>query len=486
MDSIVSYVEYFAGKVPDKTAVIAEDIPLSYGELWKKVRGFALYLSSFGYGKGARIVVKSNPALTFPIVCLACHLAGYTFVPVEKTMGPDGIKEVAAALSASMVICDEPVGAACDFTPLSDVTEISEGTFSESAVFEMPRPEDLCDVLFTTGTTGKSKGVRLTHRAVCAAVENTQALDRLTEKSVYLIAVPINHASGIRKLYASLMTGACAVIIDGFLNLRRFYGTLDTYGVTAILLPPSAVRVLLTVSAAQLGKYADQIEVIHSGAAAFPETDKETLIGMFPKTHLIFAYGSSEAGCSCGYEYSAYPGLTNCVGKANPRSHVFIVDDEGHPIESSKDKLGLIAVSGDTLMSGYYNAPELTEEVMRGGVLYTNDIGYIDGDGFIFMLGRKGDVINVGGLKIAPVEVENVVMRYPGIVECACFGVPDRITGSVPKLNVVLEDPDGFDMVGFRSYLAKNLEMFKIPKVVAAVDELPKTSNGKLDRKRLQ
>lgn len=486
MKPIVAYVKQFAEQMPDKTAVIAEDLRLSYAELWKEVRGFARYLQSFGFEKGSRIVVKSFPTLTFPVVCLACHLSGCTFVPIEKTMGPDGVKEVAAALSAVMVINDAPVGADCAFTDTAQVRAIAQAQFDDAAEFSMPEPDDFCDVLFTTGTTGKSKGVLLTHRAVAAAVGNTFSLDQLTDRSVYLIAVPINHASGIRKFYSTMMCGATTVIIDGFMNLRRFYGALDDYGVTALLLPPSAVRVLLTVSSAQLQKYADQIEVIHSGAAAFPETDKETLSRIFPRTHLIFAYGSSEAGCSCGYDYAAYPGMTNCVGKANPYSNVFIVDDERKPIESSPEHLGLIAVSGDTLMTRYYNAPELTAEVLENGVLYTNDIGYIDDRGFVFMLGRKGDVINVGGLKIAPVEVENIVMRYPGITECACFGIPDKLTGSAPKLNIVLDPELPFEMKDFRVYLQKNLELFKVPKAIAIVDELPKTANGKLDRKRLE
>lgn len=486
MKPIVAYVKQFAEQTPDKIAIIAEDVRLSYSDLWKEVCGFAWYLQSFGFNKGSCVVVKSFPTLTFPIICLACHLSGCLFVPIEKTMGPDGVKEVATALSAVMVISDAPVGAECEFIDTVQVRTIAQTQYNEDVNFSMPELDDYCDILFTTGTTGKSKGVLLTHRAVTAAVGNTLFLDQLTDKSVYLIAVPINHASGIRKFYSTMMCGSTTVIIDGFMNLRRFYGALDNYGVTALLLPPSAVRVLLTVSSAQLQKYTNQIEVIHSGAAAFPETDKETLSRIFSHSHLIFAYGSSEAGCSCGYDYAEHPGMTNCVGRANPYSNVFIVNDEHYPIESSPEKLGLIAVSGDTLMTCYHNAPELTSEVLENGVLYTNDIGYIDEKGFVFMLGRKGDVINVGGLKIAPVEVENIVMRYPGIIECACFGIPDKLTGLALKLNIVCNPEVQFEIQEFRVYLQKSLEMFKVPNVIAIVDELPKTANGKLNRKLLK
>lgn len=486
MDTIVAHLKKYAETSPEKIAVIAEDIQMSYGDLWKEVRGFASYLRSFGFDKTSRIVVKAFPSIGYAVSLFACHLAGYVFVPVEKAMGPGGVKDVAATLSASMLISDENVLDSCVFVDHADVRRIASENIDNNIDFELPTPDDLCDILFTTGTTGKSKGVVLSHRAVYAGADNNLFADELTESTVYLIASPINHASGIRRFYSCILCGGTSVLLDGFMNLKKYYQAINEYGVTALLLPPSAVRVLLAVSAKELEKYADQIELIHSGSAAMPETDKETLIRIFPNSRLVFSYGSSEAGCSCSYNYAKYPGLVNCVGVQNPHARVFIVDDDRKEINSSKDNLGLIAISGDNLMEGYYDAPELTAETLKDGVVYTNDIGYIDENGFIFMLARRGDVINVGGLKIAPIEVENVVMRYPGVVECACFGIPDKINGLVPKLNVVCDPNQPIDMVLFRSYLQKHLEFFKVPKAIDFVDELPKTANGKLDRKNLK
>jgi acyl-CoA synthetase (AMP-forming)/AMP-acid ligase II len=161
------------------------------------------------------------------------------------------------------------------------------------------------------------------------------------------------------------------------------------------------------------------------------------------------------------------------------------VDENRNPIKSSKENQGLIAISGGMVMQGYYNAPELTAEVLKDGVVYTNDIGYIDDEGYVYMLGRRGDVINIGGLKIAPTEVENVVLRYPDIADCACFAKEDRMGGVVPRLNVVMKKGCELDAAKLRAHMAEHLEAFKIPKQIVAVDELPKTSNGKLDRKRL-
>jgi len=243
---------------------------------------------------------------------------------------------------------------------------------------------------------------------------------------------------------------------------------------------------LLLLSAKELAKYSGQLHHIHTGSAAFPEADKERLCSLLPNTRLYFAYGSSEAGCVSMFDYSKHRGLISCVGKPNRNANIFIVDDDHKPIQSSKEHQGLIAISGPVVMQGYFNEPELTAGVLQDGVIYTNDMGYIDEEGFVYMLGRRGDVISIGGLKIAPTEVEDVVLRFPGIAECACFAVEDRMGGAVPKLNIVPEKGAEIDVKALREYMSKHLEAFKIPKLIATVDEIPKTANGKINRKVLK
>lgn len=493
MDSIVQALAEQAKRVPDRAAVIADDERMSYRELWEEVQGFAAFLREKGFPRGARVVVKSAPSLWFPVACLGIHLAGYVHVPLEKTIGPEGMAGIAQELEASFLIADldmdeslRKAGLAAACFPSARVREEARRTYREGLSFAFPEPEDPCDILFTTGTTGKSKGVIEPHRAVVAVAENVQYGAEIPEDNVYLIPAPINHASAIRKLYVSVLTGTTAVLLDGFTDVKRFFSCIEKYHVTSILMPPAAVRMMLLLAEKSLAKCAGQLHHIHTGSAAFPEADKEKLCQILPDTRLYFAYGSSEAGCVAMYDYSRNRGLISCVGKPNRNAHIFIVDEEGNSIESSKEHQGLIAISGPVLMAGYYHAPELTREVMRDGVVYTNDIGYIDEQGFVYVLGRRGDVISIGGLKIAPTEVENVVLRYPSVADCACFAVEDRMGGKVPRLNVVLRKGETLDAAALRAFMGQHLEAFKIPKTIQVVDELPRTANGKLDRKRLK
>ena len=492
MDSIVQALSIHAKETPDRIAVIADDEQITYGQLWKEVQGFAEFLRKQGFEKGSRITVKAAPSIWFAVSCFGIHLSGNVHVPMEKTIGPEGIINIADELSASMIVADTDLSDRISekegkykYISSANVRETAKEYYRDGLEFNFPTLDMTCDIMFTTGTTGKSKGVMESHRAVVAVSENVQYGAEIPKDNIYLVPAPINHASAIRKLYVSILTGTTVVLLDGFTDVKKFFNYVEKYKVTSILMPPAAVRMILLLAEKNLAKYSGQLHHIHTGSAAFPEADKDKLCEILPETRLYFAYGSSEAGCVSMYDYSKNRGLISCVGKPNKNANIFIVDENRNPIKSSKENQGLIAISGGMVMQGYYNAPELTAEVLKDGVVYTNDIGYIDDEGFVYMLGRRGDVINIGGLKIAPTEVENVVLRYPDIADCACFAKEDRMGGVVPRLNVVMKKGCELDAAKLRAHMAEHLEAFKIPKQIVAVDELPKTSNGKLDRKRL-
>ena len=486
MESIVSAVAKFAEERPERAAVIANDNQITYAELWKEIQGFAKYIKSFSFPAGSRIIVKSDSDIWFAVTCFAIQLTGNVHVPLEKSIGVKGLEDVASQLGAAMVISNTDIEG--DFVSVDSdrVREIGQENYEEGLSFDFPTKEMTCDILFTTGTTGKSKGVVISHRAVVAVSENVQYGAEIPDDNVYLVPAPINHASAIRKLYVSMLTGTTVVLLDGFKDIRKFYSYIEKYKVTSILMPPAAVRMLLVLSKKELAKYSGQLHHIHTGSAAFPEADKELLCSLLPETRLYFAYGSSEAGCVSMFDYSQHKGLISCVGKPNKNAHIFIVDDNRQEIKSSQANQGLIAIKGGMTMTEYFEEPELTKEVLVDGVVYTNDMGYIDENGFVYMLGRRGDVISIGGLKIAPTEVENIVLRFPGIAECACFAVEDRMGGCVPKLNIVEEKGADVDINELKKHMASYLEAFKVPKLVAKVEEIPKTSNGKIDRKVLK
>lgn len=164
-----------------------------------------------------------------------------------------------------------------------------------------------------------------------------------------------------------------------------------------------------------------------------------------------------------------------------PHSRVFFVDEAKNELNSSATNIGLLAVEGDATMKGYLKAPELTAEIKRDQIIYTKDMGYIDENGFVFILGRNDDIINVGGLKVSPLDVEAAALSDQGCADCICIGVNDEITGQALRLLVV--PGQTFDLKNLQKVLADQLEGYKIPKQIEIVDQIERTYNGKLNRK---
>lgn len=183
------------------------------------------------------------------------------------------------------------------------------------------------------------------------------------------------------------------------------------------------------------------------------------------------------------YDYNAYPGKTGCVGWPMPHSKILIVDEDRRPMASSPERMGTVACAGDTNMIRYVNEPELTAQVLADGIVYTNDMGYIDAEGFVYVVGRKDDVINVGGLKVAPTEVEAAALSLDGVEDCICVPMRHPISGHAPKLLLVMAEGAEFSPKAIAAELKKKLEAYKVPVRYELVQSVARTYNGKLDRK---
>ena len=175
-----------------------------------------------------------------------------------------------------------------------------------------------------------------------------------------------------------------------------------------------------------------------------------------------------------------------CIGRPAVNAQFIVVDEDRRPIESSRNNLGFLASRGAINMKEYFKAPELTAQATDGEYIYTKDLGYIDEDGYVYMLGRKDDVINFGGVKISPEEIESQVIKSEMVKDCACVPIDDPITGQAPKLFVVIEPDFEYDAKAFRAFLTRTLDANKQPKAVEVIDKIPRTFNGKIKRNELR
>ncbi len=283
-----------------------------------------------------------------------------------------------------------------------------------------------------------------------------------------------------------MVKGSTVLLLNGFKNLKLFFEDMRKYRVTSLYLPPAGVHYILTLAGKEFARFDEQLDFLYSSSAALPGGDKEKLIELLPHVRKFDAYGGSEVGAVVYIDYNAIRGDGTCVGKPNPGVEVFIVDEEYRPMKASRENPGIIAIRSNTVTAGYWNEPEITAATIRNGVIYMSDLGYINDEGYLFLVGRRDDVINVGGLKVAPTEVEDVALRYPDVQECACVPFEDKTIGRCVKMYIVLKEGCVLDAAALTEYLEKNLEQYKVPKFLEEIDEIPKTFNGKIDRKILK
>ena len=338
-----------------------------------------------------------------------------------------------------------------------------------------------CDILYTTGSTGKPKAVLLSDEGMIANGENLIDAMGFHHGLTFVICGPLDHFGPWSKMLPVFMTGGTLHILDGLKDLDALFDALrpstfaNVGAKSATFLVPSAIRMLLQFSCERLAKLADCIEFIETGAAPMATSDMQQLREVLPNTRLYNTYASTETGIVCTYPYHLTQSiLQGCVGPTMKHSEVAIGPD------------GEICVSGPILMAGYLNEDAVGNMQLEpvGKSFQTSDLGYLDSEGRLFLTGRSSEFINIGGLKLSPVEVEDAAMGFAGIIDCLCIPVSHPVMGQVPKLLIVLQEGVTLNKKEIARYLKEKLtETWKVPINYEVVEEIRKMPNGKKNRK---
>lgn len=336
----------------------------------------------------------------------------------------------------------------------------------------------ISDMLFTTGSTSKPKGVLLSFDAVLADAENLIEAHHYSSDLTFIICGPIHHFGAWSKVMPTLVSGGTLLLLKGLKDTEALFVALGSTPCTATFLVPSAIRMLMQLSPDRLASLAHNIDFIETGAAPIAACEMEQLRQLLPYTRLYNTYASTETGVVTTYPFhlpSAEPQgtttifsptcLEGCVGPAMRHTRLRLDAD------------GRIIVSGRMIMSDYLGAESpLHDEVV------TSDVGRLDEQGRLYIVGRVSDFINVGGLKVAPAEVEASALSLPWVKECVCIPHAHPLMGQVPEL-LVVADADAYDRKALIAHLRSQLESFKLPLLYRQVPEIAKLFNGKIDRK---
>lgn len=429
---IIDCLERHATASPDKLfATQSDGTSVTYGAFMADVRRRASVLSDEHRPHTAR-VMRTSQTISYLADYFACHLADVVAVPVEHDLPAEKLAEI------------------------------------ERMVADVTFPDEAADVLFTTGTTGAPKGVVLSHKALMADAENLAQTLGFHANLTFIINGPLNHFGSHSKVLPVVLTGGSLYVMEGMKRLDDFYCAIDHIeGHVATFLVPASIRMLVQFTADRLAANATRIEMIETGAAPITQADMRRMSELLPATRLFNTYAGSESGVVCTYNYNDGQCLQGCVGRPYPLSHIELRD-------------GVVVCSGDGLMMGYLGQ-DLTSPPSE---IVTSDLGRIDSEGRLFLIGRQSDIINVGGMKVSPVEVEDAAAAViEGLKDCICIGQKHAVMGQVPKLLVVMADGVALDKRAAARGLRARLESYKMPVDIEAVGSIARTYNGKLDRK---
>lgn len=484
--SIVEAVFHYASVQPKKLCLVDDKGQVTYQEYAEKIKKYADCFVKQGIQAKDAVVMEACQTIDFLAMELALQAIGAVFVPVENRCAAEKIRSFAERADAKAVItCKEAeydTLLSYTYDQLSELYEKAQGYEPE----KMPELGDISEILFSTGTTGKEKGIVIVHANNIALAENVMYGVEMEKDNVEMIPSPMNHSHGLRRYYANMYNGCTVVLLGSVMNMKRFIYNLDNYGVNSMDLVPTALSVVLKLSKNKLAEYQDRLRYIQFGAAPMMEADQKKICELLPNTRLYNFYGSTESGCICIYNFNRKDDKKHCIGKPAYNAKIVIVDDDRNPIESSAENTGLLSSFGPMNMPGYWKDEEETGKVLADGIVYSNDVAYFDEDGDIILLGRKGDVINVGGNKVSPEEIENAAKKLKEVADCGVIPVKDDFRGNVPKLFVQVKEGCAYDPVAIKNFLAENLEAYKVPAYIEQIDLIPRSYNGKLLRKELK
>lgn len=482
MDTILHYIQKYAQTQPDTMAVCELRKSVTYKEYWSSIRKTAGVLMGMGIRKGDHVMLRCTQNIDYLTVFSALQYMQALVIPVEKSTSVERVLEIGGRVDSECLISDKEADGISSIK-IKDI--IAKAKDADEADLELPGENDRSMLLFTTGTTGSSKGVVMLHRGDVGIAGNVIEGTSMKKGNVEIIPMPLNHSFGIRRYQSDMVNGGTVCLMDGMVFIGTLWKLVEKYGATSMAISPASLGMIFHLSDERIADYADQLDYIQIGSAPLAEADKEKLLRLLPDTRLYNFYGSSEAGCACILEFSGNGNKTGCIGRPTVNSIVRFTDDAGNVVENgSPEAPALLSWGGSIVMEGYYNDPDLTAETLVGGYVRTKDLAYLDEDGDCILVGRADDVINYGGSKISPAEIENLALGYEYIDDVAFTSISDPITGELPVILVIQKD--GYDEAEFERFLTDRLESYKLPRKYIYVDNIPKTFKGSVLRKEVR
>jgi malonyl-CoA/methylmalonyl-CoA synthetase len=452
---------------------------LTFGELDARANRVTRLLASRGFVRGDRLGFFLPNRIEFLDLFLACVKLGVIVVPINVLYREREIAHIVsdaepkAVVTTSELAAHVPAGAAVfDVDELSAAAESQDGGRVRVAL----DGDEPAAIVYTSGTTGRSKGAILTHNNFAANAVNIQSCWRITSEDRYLAVLPLFHVHGLGNgVHAWLASGCRMRLVERF-EAGRAPALFEAFQPTLFFGVPTIYVRMLEFPGELAQRIGTRMRLFVSGSAPLPAQVHEEFRAKYGHT-ILERYGMSETLMNLSNPYEGER-RAGSVGFAMPGVSLRILDAERQPV--AEGRIGELYVRGPNVCAGYWRRPDATAEAFVDGWFRTGDLGERAADGYVTLRGRRTDLIISGGFNIYPREIEELLLELPGVREAVVCGVPDERRGELPVAYVVADDP--FDAGALEAACRRALASFKVPRAFVRVDALPRTALGKIQK----
>jgi long-chain acyl-CoA synthetase len=484
-----------AQRMPGRPAVVWEEGALSYGALEDQVQRIAgALLKRHALLPGTRVALTMENCPEFLPALYGIWRAGLTAVPINSRLHAREMAWIIAdsqsrlCLASAKIAGELSAALAAPASPpvLAIGTADYRALLAHVAAVGVPAdPEDEAWLFYTSGTTGRPKGAVLTHRNLLFACHCYYAdIDYIGPTDSILHAAPLTHGSGLYGL-AHIARGSCNVILSGSFDPERVLDAFAARDNVAMFAAPTMVSRLINHPKAGAADARGLKTIIYGGAAMYLADLKRALALFGPRLYQVYGQGESpmtitglDKAAHADAAHPLYEHRLQSAGVARTGVAVKIVDDAGR--ELSRGEVGEIVTASDCVMRGYWNNADANARALRGGWLYTGDLGALDGEGFLTIKDRSKDMIISGGANIYPREIEDVLLTHPGVLEAAVVGRPHAAWGEEVIAFVVRREGADVAAAALDRLCLDNIARFKRPRAYRFIDALPKNNYGKI------
>lgn len=471
-------------RFPERPAILQSGVVTTYRELWRQVLRAANGLRALGVQPGDRVALLLENSVEYVVAYYAAIEAGCVVVALNTALRSAELQWRLAHCGSTLLIASARAERELRAMPsvrwrVIGPAELMAGD-DERDLPLVAAPDAVAALIYTSGTTADPRAVTLSHRNLVANTRSILGYLQLTEVDRIVNVLPFYYSYGNSVLHTHLAVGASIVLENSLLYPHLVVQQIAKTAATGFSGVPSTYALLL--QRVKLAEYdLSALRYLTQAGGAMAPVHVAGLRKAVPQARLYVMYGQTEATARISYlppeRLDDKPGS---VGIAIPGVTIEVHDERGRAAPASTT--GEVCVRGDNVMLGYWENPVATARVLANGWLHTGDLGWLDADGYLTLVGRSSDMIKTGAHRVSPLEVEATVLLLGEVAECAVIGMPDEILGEVIVAHVVLREGAALDARRVQAHCRERLAAYMIPKTVHFAESLPKTASGKVQR----